>query len=813
MRALRALKTILTVLLLATALLAAGTALFWRALLTPAQKVHYGLHFSANADYAARAAAHRDDPLALSNYVQTLVATGNLGRAAYLCGLYGVQDEQLDALRGTLQRGMQAQAAGQVYDYMSDLAVQEVADLPAGQALRFLQGYQYALSGDWASAKNHFAAIEVKKLAPQLRPYLTYYLARSYRLAGSAAERGKVTDMLSGLTVGKSDKALSGKAQYNLLAWYLSDEYAQVSGGKSATGAADGVLDVLKNAQPVWAAQKGYTEFGEYYLKDGDIVQAWELATQALALGIEDPSGKAAGELCAAALEQALHSKDEKVLGANGALKLELPGGTIIYLARCAALHGFEPRVIKLYRALKDHVTDRPRWEELRAGLAVCYGSLKDVQSFKALMADANLRDLSDASLSEIYFEYAALLEKQEQWNDALSYYKSAAKLDGSRAGEALYRCYAILKQVTQPLNLDSSVGYLQQVIEQHPGSNSMPKAVEELLPILIYTGRGDAARQLCQWVLDYKAGEGAAPARERELEQLREVAHYWLGWLADKRGDVGQAAKQRKAIPCKYWNYYELASNFPPAPALPAEPQALGRPESAGEFLAGLGLDDPAREYYAATGDADNPVLLYCELANRALSAPLYTRQYEATQLLESGVLGEQALLDFTLAEAYPQPYQKDVAAAAGRFGVPKALVYAVIKKESNFREDAVSWVGAQGLMQLMPATVQWLIGAGRVSVSYAQRQQPAANIELGCAYLAHLKEQLGGDVRAMIHSYNGGTGNYQKWAAQYSGASGALFTELVPNEENETFAKNVYKYMKIYEWRESSGQQESGQ
>lgn len=800
----KALKTILTILLLAAALLAACTALFWQVLLTPQQKLHYGLYVSANADYRARAAAHPDNPDALNDYAGTLVATGNFGRAGYLCKLYGAQHPVMAEWEGMLARGVQAAEGGQVYDYLADPAAAQLDGLPpAKQALRFLQGYQFALSGDWASAKNHFQAVERKRLAPQLRLYLDYYLARSYRLAGSVEERKEIEPLLKPLLEQDSDLALSDKARYNLIAWFLSDAYAEGAnnGSERARVAVGGFA---KAPLVIWPAQKAATELGQYLLDQGELASAWKSASQAIELGIDDPAAKAAGELCLSVLAAALKSSDTKILDEQGALKLEFGPGQLIILARCAARHDFSGNVVKLYPQLKDHITDRVSWEELRVGLAVCYGAKQDSKAFKALMADANLRSLCDESLGEIYFEYAALLERLEQWNDALSYFKSASKLGGPRAGDALYHCYAILKHVTEPLNLETSTEYLRQVAEQHPQSAELPKAAEELLPILIYRGQSQAAEKLCDWILSAAAEEKiAASVRGASFERLKAVAHFWKAYLADKRGEKQAASKERRAIPCKYFSYYELSSNFPPVPGLPEDPAVLRQPESAGEYLIGLGLTDPAREYFAAQDDAANSVLLCGELTLRAATAPLHTRQYAATELLESGVIGEAALLKLALSEAYPRPFDEYVNASAQRQGVPPELAYAVIKKESNFREDSVSWVGAEGLMQLMPATVRWLISARSVGVDYSQRQQPKANIELGCAYLAHLLEQTG-SIRAVLHSYNGGPGNYEKWAAQYPGASGALFTDLVPNEENEAFAKKVYKYMKIYEWLE---------
>ena len=57
-----------------------------------------------------------------------------------------------------------------------------------------------------------------------------------------------------------------------------------------------------------------------------------------------------------------------------------------------------------------------------------------------------------------------------------------------------------------------------------------------------------------------------------------------------------------------------------------------------------------------------------------------------------------------------YPREYTEYVTAYAAEYGVPEPLVYAVIRAESGFDERAESRVGAKGLMQMMPDTLDWL-------------------------------------------------------------------------------------------------------
>lgn len=95
---------------------------------------------------------------------------------------------------------------------------------------------------------------------------------------------------------------------------------------------------------------------------------------------------------------------------------------------------------------------------------------------------------------------------------------------------------------------------------------------------------------------------------------------------------------------------------------------------------------------------------------------------------------------------------YRSEIARAAMEHGVDEALVRAVIHAESAYRANARSNKGAQGLMQLIPAT------AARFGVTDAY--DPAQNIVGGVKYLAWLLNRFNGDVRLATAGYNAGEG-----------------------------------------------------
>lgn len=100
---------------------------------------------------------------------------------------------------------------------------------------------------------------------------------------------------------------------------------------------------------------------------------------------------------------------------------------------------------------------------------------------------------------------------------------------------------------------------------------------------------------------------------------------------------------------------------------------------------------------------------------------------------------------------------YSSEIAGAATQFGVEEAIVRAIIHAESSYNPGALSRVGAQGLMQLMPAT------ARRFGVANAF--DPGQNIRGGVQYLGWLLKRFNGDLKLAAAGYNAGEGAVDKY------------------------------------------------
>ena len=117
----------------------------------------------------------------------------------------------------------------------------------------------------------------------------------------------------------------------------------------------------------------------------------------------------------------------------------------------------------------------------------------------------------------------------------------------------------------------------------------------------------------------------------------------------------------------------------------------------------------------------------------------------------------GKRSSVDFGTVRLNTSAYGEEIAAASKKYGVDEAVVRAIIHAESAFNPKALSRVGAQGLMQLMPDTAR-RFGVGD---AFDARQ----NISGGVQYLAWLLKRFDGDLTLAAAGYNAGEGAVDKY------------------------------------------------
>jgi soluble lytic murein transglycosylase len=143
-----------------------------------------------------------------------------------------------------------------------------------------------------------------------------------------------------------------------------------------------------------------------------------------------------------------------------------------------------------------------------------------------------------------------------------------------------------------------------------------------------------------------------------------------------------------------------------------------------------------------------------------------------------------------------YPVGMREEVGLITQDIQVDANLITAVIREESSYDPEAVSSVGALGLMQLMPATAQWM--AKRIDLESFSRDQlyfPSVNIKLGAHYLAFLLDLFKDDRVLAVAAYNAGPDMVDRWKGATSTSDQDEFLEAIPFQETRSFVKRVLR------------------
>ena len=152
-----------------------------------------------------------------------------------------------------------------------------------------------------------------------------------------------------------------------------------------------------------------------------------------------------------------------------------------------------------------------------------------------------------------------------------------------------------------------------------------------------------------------------------------------------------------------------------------------------------------------------------------------------------------------------YPMTYAPEIRAAAAEFSLDPAYVASVVLAESSFDAEAVSSAGAIGLMQIMPATGEWIAGKLEDEPFDVQRlYQPEVNLRYGCWYLRFLLDRYDGDMYTASTAYHQGQGRVDQWLEdpQYSEdgrtltAISSAVTDTYVNRIMESYAN----YQELY-------------
>ena len=143
----------------------------------------------------------------------------------------------------------------------------------------------------------------------------------------------------------------------------------------------------------------------------------------------------------------------------------------------------------------------------------------------------------------------------------------------------------------------------------------------------------------------------------------------------------------------------------------------------------------------------------------------------------------------------------------AASKMDLDPNLILAIMRQESAFDEEAMSRVGARGLMQVMPTTGKQIARKIKLNpFSTEDLWNPQVSIRLGGQHLSdHLRTFRREDERKLglaLSAYNAGLTAARRWSRRLTRRDVDEFVESIPYKETRTYVKLVYRNYQVYSY-----------
>lgn len=352
---------------------------------------------------------------------------------------------------------------------------------------------------------------------------------------------------------------------------------------------------------------------------------------------------------------------------------------------------------------------------------------------------------------------------------------------------------------------------YYRRAIEADPGVDEAGLSVMRLAGIQMLQGDArDAASIFAGYLESFPNGRRAQQSAYFEARALREQ-----GRGADADAMLRKAWRED---PFSFYGWRAAGQLGIPADSIPLEPSPDTTAGTQAELAAAMGRIDLLREL-------DRPEAVNYEIdrvrqhfAQRDGGDYLVAEALNARGMTVAGVnLGWQIRRTEggwnrrLLRIIYPMPYGDILVGEAEEQGLDPWLVAGLIRQESLFDAAITSGAGAEGLMQIMPATGATLArAAGIGDFETPMLHRPEVNIHLGTRYFAQLLDRFDGNVTAALAAYNAGPNRIVRWRELPEWKDEELFIERIPYDETRDYVKRVQQNQRVYRflYGDSSGE-----
>ena len=398
-------------------------------------------------------------------------------------------------------------------------------------------------------------------------------------------------------------------------------------------------------------------------------------------------------------------------------------------------------------------------------------------QNNNALTLWGNLAISGNSYAASSVTRIANLAKDKGMMDSCLNVLERIAK---ERRGETQARALQAIINLTGKNNPQKKASYESKILRSFPGTNYAFKVLWARAWDCLETGRYVEAVKL------FRQADAPGVGFYKRARIL-----YWLGHSQALAGQKKESEKTFSLIKRKYpLTIYGLMLKAPINiinginPNLSIQPSEL---ENWGYiYNAYLRLSRPkasTRELYRAL------------ILSRWLGLD---ESYSSARRLETLLTANTNLYRADLEALYPRPFKNLVDSASKQYGVENNFIWAIMRQESAFKPDARSWVGAAGLMQLMPATAKG--EAKRAGLANYDLNNPGDNIKLGTSHLGWLGQSFSRKEWVMA-AYNAGSGNARKWMKNGGDKLDLLnWIEAVKFDETCGYVQRVSANLEIY-------------
>ncbi len=466
--------------------------------------------------------------------------------------------------------------------------------------------------------------------------------------------------------------------------------------------------------------------------------------------------------------------------------------------------------------------------------IGMCYYRLRDYSQSKEYLTSSYEKNPSGMFADDSLYYKGMALTNLGRDDEAISYYKKLLNLFPSSnfSDDALYRIgriYSLREDFT------NSAVYFKRIPAEYPSGDKLPEALWELGLIQYRSGDyGSAKATFSSYSSSYKG------------TSLEEKGLFWQAKCCQNLGEDDMAAELYKEIIdlCSYSYYTFASSDMLEQMGINADIKKVNNelnPENSGSSIIIPDLSYTPEEDTQLNTDSTidkeggvshinkaiellnleffNSASLEIKAANSELEENPESTIEIATLFLESNnysssinIIGknlkklkselDEHYIDYIYYLYYPYGYKDIVREYSNQYNLDPLFTLAVIRQESNFMPDAISYAGARGLMQIMPSTGEGI--AGQIDIldfDVSMLLDPETNIKMGTFYLRQQLDNFSQNKFYCLGAYNGGPGRMSGWVSNRGSQDIDEFIESISYEQSREYIKRVMGHYYFYQ------------